>query len=89
MPDDLVMVSGLARMLGPGWTRPLTWYWLHQAGIEVQRLPNGNGFVPLSQVSEVLYRLRAAREARRHDGHGGGEARARQIQARRSQGGVY
>ena len=83
--DDLVMVSGLAAMLGEGWTRPLVWYWLHQAGIEVPRLANGNGYIRRSEVAEVLERVRAARAARRHDGQGGGEARARQ----RQRGGVY
>jgi hypothetical protein len=83
--EKLVTVSALARMLGSDWTRPLVWYWLHQAEIEVQRLPNGWGVIPESSVSEVLFRLRAARAARRHDGHGGGEARARRMH----QGGVY
>jgi len=83
--EKLVTVSELARQLGPDWTRPLVWYWLHQTEIEVERLPNGWGVVEVSRVSEVLFRLRAARAARRHDGHGGGEARARRIH----QGGVY
>jgi hypothetical protein len=83
--EKLVTVSALARMLGPGWTRPLAWYWLHQAGIEVARLPNGFGVVPEADLAEVLFTLRAARAQRRHDGHGGGEARARRMR----QGGVY
>jgi hypothetical protein len=83
--EKLVTVSALARMLGPDWSRPLAWYWLHQAGLEVERLPNGWGVIPESSVSEVLFTLRAARAQRRHDGHGGGEARARRMQ----QGGVY
>jgi hypothetical protein len=89
MPERFVTVSALARMLGPEWSRPLVWYWLHQTGIEVERIPGpwgqGMGMIPESQVSEVLFTLRAARAQRRHDGHGGGEARARRIH----QGGVY
>lgn len=86
MPHDkLVTVSALAQMLGPRWTRQLAWYWLHRAGVEVQRLPNGMGVISEAQVSEVLFKVRTAWEARAHDGRGGGEARARRLR----EGGVY
>jgi len=81
----LVTVTALARMLG--WSRSNVWYWLPRAGVQLQQselLPWP--YIPTDQVDEVLFRLRAARAARRHDGHGGGEARARRSQ---HQGGVY
>lgn len=78
-------MSALAEMLGPTWTRQLVWYWLYAAEIDVERLPNGYGVIPASQLGEVLYKLRDARAHRQHDGNGGGEARARRIR----QGGVY
>ena len=59
--EKLVTTGALARMLGPDWTRPLVWYWLGQAGIEVARLPNGWAVIPESQLSEVLFKLRVAR----------------------------
>jgi hypothetical protein len=88
MPQEkLVTVTALARMLGPGWSRSSVWYWLHRAEVVTSSMPGLPYFyVPESQLSEVLFRLRAAREKRRHDGHGGGEARARSL---RSRGGVY
>ena len=87
--EQYVEVSALARMLGPGWTRSSVWYWLHAARIEFTYLPGpwgrGMGVIPAHQLNEVLHRLRTARAARRHDGQGGGEARARRLR----QGGVY
>ena len=80
----LVTAIGLARMLG--WPRSRVYYWLHATGIELTYDPGLPwGYVPRSAVDEVVVKLRAARAQRRHDGHGGGEARAR----RRHPGGVY
>lgn len=89
LQERYVAVAALPRMLGPGWSRSSVWYWLRSAGIEIEYLPGpwgrGMGVIPTAELTEVLFRLRAARAQRRHDGQGGGEARAR----RRTQGGVY
>lgn len=84
-----VAVPALVRLLGPDWSRSSVWYWLRATRAEVVYLPGpwgrGMGVIPAERLNEVLHQLRAARAQRRHDGQGGGEARARRLR----QGGVY